>query len=599
MVTYGGATAAAKPPACELDACSHPPAYSTLTAYDREEATMDEKGDHRTMTWGRREFVKVGGLGAAAAAAAIGTTACGPDAATTRGSTADAPWWTTETFELEEATFADLLADMASGRRSAVEITQLYLDRIAAVDGEGPKLRAIIETNPDALDIARQLDEEGAGGSLRGPLHGIPIVVKDNIDTADRMTTTAGSYALEGHVAAQDSHVAAQLRKAGAIILAKSNLSEWANFRSTQSTSGWSGRGGQCGNAYAVDRNPCGSSAGSGAATSANLCAGSIGTETNGSIVCPSSLNGVVGLKPTVGLVGRSGIIPISHTQDTAGPMVRTVADAAAMLTPLAGPDPRDPMSQASAPYAGTDYSSFLQADALQGARIGVERSYFGQARHRDDLMEQAIVDMAAEGATIIDPTSLDNRGEYDAPAYQLMLYEFKADLQKYFSTVSPELGMRTLEDLIAFNEANADREMPYFGQEILIAANEMGPLTDMRYLELKETARRLSQEEGIDRLMEEHQLDAIVAPTTRAAWKTDLINGGLSSLGSSSPAAISGYPSITVPMGSVHGLPIGMLFFGRAWSEGRLIQLAYSYEQTTRHRRPARMLPTLDLRNA
>ena len=559
---------------------------------------MDQKRDRQAMTLDRREFVKLGGVGVAAVVTA-GTTACAPDTAAVGAPTQDAPWWTTETFELEEATFAGLLDDMASGRRSAVEITRLYLDRIAAVDRDGPKLRAIIETNPDALDIARQLDQERADGNLRGPLHGIPIVVKDNIDTADRMTTTAGSYALEGHVAAQDSHVAAQLREAGAIILAKANLSEWANFRSTESTSGWSGRGGQCGNAYAVDRNPCGSSAGSGAATSANLCAGSIGTETNGSIVCPSSLNGVVGLKPTVGLVGRSGIIPISHTQDTAGPMVRTVADAAAMLTALAGPDPRDPMSQASAPFAGTDYTSFLHSDALQGARIGVERSYFGQDRHRDDLMEQAILDMAAAGASIVDPATLDNRSQYNAPAYQLMLYEFKADLRAYFSTVSPELGMRTLEDLIAFNEANADREMPYFGQEILIAANEMGPLTDPEYLGFKETARRLSQEEGIDRLMEEHQLDAIVAATTRAAWKTDLINGGLSSLGSSSPAAISGYPSITVPMGSVRGLPIGMLFFGRAWSEGRLIQLAYSYEQATRHRRPARMLPTLDLRNA
>jgi amidase len=315
--------------------------------------------------------------------------------------------------------------------------------------------------------------------------------------------------------------------------------------------------------------------------------------------VCPCSINGVVGLKPTVGLVGRSGIIPISHTQDTAGPMVRTVADAATMLSALAGPDPRDALSQAAAGFAGTDYTSFLDADALRGARIGVERSYFGQDRHRDDLMEQAIVDMAAAGASIIDPATLDNRRQYNAPAYQLMLYEFKADLRAYFSTVSPELGMRSLEDLIAFNEANADREMPYFGQEILIAANEMGPLMDPEYLRFKETARRLSQDEGIDRLMEQHRLDAIVAPTTRAAWKTDLINGGMSSLGSSSPAAISGYPSITVPMGSVRGLPIGMLFFGSAWSEGRLIQLAYSYEQATRHRRPARMLPTLDLRNA
>ena len=555
---------------------------------------MNEKRERHDMTLDRREFVKLGGLGAAAAVT-VGASGCALDG----GSADAAPWWTTEAFELEEATFASLLDDMASGRRTAVEITQLYLDRIAAVDREGPRLRSIIETNPEALDIAGRLDEERSAGRVRGLLHGIPIVVKDNIDTADRMTTTAGSYALEGHIAAQDSHVAAKLREAGAIILAKANLSEWANFRSTQSTSGWSARGGQCGNAYAVDRNPCGSSAGSGAATSANLCAGSIGTETNGSIVCPSSINGVVGLKPTVGLVSRSGIIPISHTQDTAGPMVRTVADAAAMLTALVGPDPRDAMSAASAPFADNDYTGFLDANGLQGARIGVERSYFGQDRHRDDLMEQAIVDMAAAGATIVDPATLDNRRQYNAPAYQLMLFEFKEGLPAYFSTVSPDLGMRTLRDLIAFNEANADREMPYFGQEIIIAADAMGSILSPEYLEFKETARRLSQEEGIDRLMDEHQLDAMVAPTTRSAWKTDLINGGLSSLGASSPAAISGYPSITVPMGFVLGLPIGMLFFGRAWSEGKLIQLAYAYEQATRHRRPARMLPTLDLRNA
>ncbi len=560
---------------------------------------MDKKRGRRDATLDRREFVKVGGLGAAAALT-MGASSCGQDSSSPAGTPSDAaPWWTTEAFELEDATFAGLLDDMSSGRRTSVEITQLYLDRISAVDGAGPRLRSIIETNPEALDIARRLDEERAAGTIRGPLHGIPIVVKDNIDTADQMMTTAGSYALEGHIAALDSHVASTLRAAGAIILAKANLSEWANFRSTQSTSGWSGRGGQCGNAYAVDRNPCGSSAGSAAATSANLCAGSIGTETNGSIVCPSSINGVVGLKPTVGLVSRSGIIPISHTQDTAGPIVRAVADAAAMLTALVGPDPRDAMSAASARFAGTDYAAFLDADGLRGARIGIERSYFGQDRHRDDLMERAIVDMAAAGATIVEGTTLDNRGQYNAPAFQMMLYEFKADLKEYFSTVSPDLGLRTLEDLIAFNEANADREMPYFGQELLIAANEMGPLSDPAYAEVKETARRLSQEEGIDRLMEQHGLDAIVAPTTRAAWKTDLINGGMSSLGASSPAAISGYPSITLPMGYVRGLPIGMLFFGRAWSEGTLIRLAYGYEQATHHRTPARMLPTLDLRNA
>jgi len=543
----------------------------------------------------RRDFIKVSGLGAAAAAT-VGASGCVPDAAPAPGSTD--PWWTTQAFELEEATIAGLTDDMATGRRSSVDITQLYLDRIAALDRDGPKLRSIIETNPEALTLAAELDEERAAGNVRGPLHGIPIVVKDNVDTADGMMTTAGSYALEGHIASQDSHVAVQLKAAGAIILAKANLSEWANFRSTRSSSGWSGRGGQCGNAYAVDRNPCGSSAGSGAATSANFCAGSIGTETNGSIVCPSSVNGVVGLKPTVGLVSRSGIIPIAHTQDTAGPMTRTVADAAAMLTALAGADPRDPMSAPAAQYTDTDYRDFLDASALQGARIGVERSYFGADPHRDDLMEQAIVDMANAGATIIDNADLVNRSRIGAPSYQVLLYEFKTDLELYFQSVAPELNMRTLDDLIAFNEANADREMPWFGQEIVIEAAAKGDLSTPEYLESKETARRYSQDEGIDWLMEEHQLDAIVAPTTRSAWKTDLINGGISSLGSSSNAAVAGYPSITVPMGFVHGLPIGMLFFSRAWDEGGLIRLAYSYEQATQHRRPAKMLPTLDLRN-
>ncbi len=546
----------------------------------------------------RRDFLKVGGLGAAAAAS-LGPAACAPPDGGGGAPGAEEPWWTTASFELEEATIAGLQDDMATGRRTAVEITQTYLDRIAALDRDGPRLRSVIETNPDALEIAERLDRERAEGRLRGPLHGIPILVKDNIDTADRMTTTAGSYALEGHIARTDSHVAAKLREAGAIILGKANLSEWANFRSTRSTSGWSGRGGQCANAYVLDRNPCGSSSGSAAAASANFCAAAIGTETNGSIVCPSSVNGLVGLKPTVGLVSRAGIIPIAHTQDTAGPMTRTVADAAAILTALAGPDPRDPMTAPAADQAGIDYTEFLDAEGLRGARIGVERSYFGADPHRDVLMEQAILDMAAAGAVIVDNANLVNRRRIGAPSYQVLLYEFKADIAKYLETVEPELGMRTLSDLIAFNEANADREMRWFGQEIFLAANEKGDLSSPEYLEALETARRYARDEGIDALMEEHALDAIVAPTTRAAWKIDLINGDPSSLGSSSNAAIAGYPSITVPMGDVHGLPVGILFFGRAWSEGTLIRLAYAYEQATQHRKPARMIPSLDLRNA
>jgi amidase len=545
----------------------------------------------------RRDFVKLGGLGAAAVT--VGATGCAPGGGSPSTDRDADAWWVDQPFELEEATLAGLADDMAAGRRTAVEITRLYLDRIAALDRDGPRLRSIIEVNPDALDIAERLDRERAAGTTRGPLHGVPIVVKDNIDTADRMTTTAGSYALEGNIPAQDSHVAAKLRAAGAIILAKANLSEWANFRSSRSSSGWSGRGGQCGNAYAVDRNPCGSSAGSGAATSANFCAGAIGTETNGSIVCPSSVNGVVGIKPTVGLVSRSGIVPIAHTQDTAGPMARTVADAAAILTALVGPDPRDPMSEPATRFEGTDYTSFLDPEGLRGARVGVERSYFGRDPNVDDLMESAISAMAAAGATIVDPANLATRRRIGAPSSLVLQYEFKADLAAYLSALGPEISVRTLADVIAFNDANRDREMPYFGQERMLQSEARGPLTSTEYIQARESARRLSRDEGIDALMEEHRLDAIVSPTTRAAWKTDLVNGGLSSLGSSSPAAVAGYPSVTVPNGYIFGLPVGILFFGRAWSEGTLIRIASGYEAVTGHRKPARMLPSLDLANA
>lgn len=562
---------------------------------------MNETNDPRRRSkLDRRDFVKLGGMGAAAAAS-MGASACTPprserDRSGTSGGDA---WWVDQSFELEETTFVELSEALATGDRSSVEITQLYLDRIAALDRAGPRLRSIIETNPEALDVARRLDEERAEGSVRGPLHGVPIVVKDNIDTADRMTTTAGSYALEGHIAAQDSGVAAKLRAAGAIILAKANLSEWANIRSTRSSSGWSGRGGQCANAYAVDRNPCGSSSGSGASVSANFCAGAIGTETNGSVVCPASLNGVVGLKPTVGLVSRAGIIPISHTQDTAGPMTRSVADAAALLSALAGPDPRDPMSAPSARFAGVDYTSFLDRDGLRGARIGIERSHFGNHPRVDDLMEDAIRAMSAAGATIVDNTIIETRRSFGGPSYQVLLYELKADLAAYLEMSGQPNGMATLADIIAFNEANADREMPYFGQEIFYEADAKGDLTSRDYLQALETARILSRDEGIDVVMEAHDLDAIVAPTTTPAWKIDLATDDGSSHGSSSSAAVAGYPSITVPNGYVHGLPVGILFFGRQWSEGVLLRVAYGYEQTSQHRRAARMVPSLDLRNA
>ena len=562
---------------------------------------MNETNDPRRRSkLDRRDFVKLGGMGAAAAAS-MGASACTPPRSgrDRTGSSGGDAWWVDQSFELEETTFVELSEALATGERSSVEITQLYLDRIAALDRAGPRLRSIIETNPEALEVARRLDEERADGSVRGPLHGVPIVVKDNIDTADRMTTTAGSYALEGHIAAQDSGVAAKLRAAGAIILAKANLSEWANIRSTRSSSGWSGRGGQCANAYAVDRNPCGSSSGSGASVSANFCAGAIGTETNGSVVCPASLNGVVGLKPTVGLVSRAGIIPISHTQDTAGPMTRSVADAAALLSALTGPDPRDPMSAPSARFVGVDYTSFLDRDGLRGARIGIERSHFGNHPRVDDLMEDAIRAMSAAGATIVDDTIIETRRSFGGPSYQVLLYELKADLAAYLEMSGQPNGMATLADIIAFNEANADREMPYFGQEIFYEADAKGDLTSRDYLQALEAAGILSREEGIDMVMEAHDLDAIVAPTTTPAWTIDLATDDGSSHGSSSSAAVAGYPSITVPNGYVHGLPVGILFFGRQWSEGALLRIAYGYEQATQHRRAARMLPSLDLRNA
>jgi amidase len=505
-------------------------------------AKAKKKNDEASLD--RRDFVKLGGLGAAAMATG-GAASCAPVEAPRAGAQEGPEWWTDMSFELEEVTIGQLQEGMASGQWSAEEITRLYLDRIELLDRDGPRLRSVIETNAEAPEIAAQLDGERADGKVRGPLHGIPIILKDNIDTADGMMTTAGSWALEGNRAAQDSGVAERLRAAGAILLAKASLSEWANFRSTNSISGWSGRGGQCANPWAMDRNPCGSSSGSGAAVSANFCAGAIGSETNGSIVCPSSVNGVVGVKPTVGLASRAGIIPIAHSYDTAGPMTRTVADAAAILGAMVGVDPRDAATRSSEGNSFTDYTQFLDPDGLRGARIGVERSFFGVDARFDDLMEEAIRVMASAGATIVDPANYAvDRREIGRNSYEVLLYEFKADLNAYLAEHGAPNGMATLADLIAFNEANADREMPFFGQEIFIAAEEKGDLSSAEYLEALETARRLSRDEGIDALMEEHDLDAIVTPTTRPAWKTDLVNGGISSAGSSGAAAVAGYAS-------------------------------------------------------
>ena len=554
-------------------------------------------------TMGRRDFLRCGALGGALAVA--GPIACGSSPTEQAGAPVEgaAPGGI-DPFEHEEVSIAELGDAMAAGRLTARAITEAYLTRIEELDRQGPTVRAVIEMNPDALAIADELDRERAAGSSRGPLHGIPMLLKDNIDTADRMTTTAGSLALTGSIPAEDSFVAQKLREAGVVLLGKANLSEWANFRSIRSSSGWSGRGGQCRNPYALDRNPCGSSSGSGVAVSANLVAAAIGTETDGSIVCPSSANGIVGIKPTVGLVSRAGIIPISHSQDTAGPMARTVSDAATVLGALTGVDPRDPATVAGETQALADYSPFLDDDGLEGARIGVARRFFGFHERVDRLMDDAVDAMRERGAVIVDPVALVPSGRPAAPGAssamgaaetEVLLYEFKADLNAYLAALGPAAPARTLAELIDFNERNASDEMPYFQQERFVAAEAKGPLSDRRYLEALATARRLSRDEGIDRVMNAHELDAIIAPTGGPAWVTDLVNGDHFGGASSNYAAVAGYPNISVPAGFVVGLPVGVSFFGRAWSEPTLIRIAYAFEQTTEHRRAPRFLPTAE----
>jgi amidase len=499
-------------------------------------------------------------------------------------------------FELDEITVAELQEGMKSGKFTAHSIAQKYLDRIAEIDKQGPAINSVIEINPDALSIADSLDEERKRKGPRGLLHGVPVLIKDNIGTSDRMMTTAGSLALDGFTPTKDSGVARRLREAGAVILGKTNLSEWANFRSDHSSSGWSGRGGQTRNPYATDRNPCGSSSGSGAAASASLAAVTIGTETDGSIVCPSSANGVVGIKPTVGLVSRAGIIPISHSQDTAGPICRTVADAAALLSGIAGVDPDDAATKNPDRKASPDYTKFLDRGGLRGARIGVVRKLFFFAEKLDPIMKNALDAMKSEGAVLVDPVEVESLGKFDGGENTVLQYEFKADMSAYFAQF-PNAPMHSLHDIIEFNERNRDRELLYFGQETMIESDKRGPLTDKTYLDALAKNHLLARQQGIDAVMDKYNLDALFAPTGGPAWVIDLVNGDHDTGGSSSLAAVAGYPNINVPAGFVFGLPVGVSFFGRAWSEPVLIKIAYAFEQATRFRKPPRFLSTADLR--
>ena len=502
-----------------------------------------------------------------------------------------------QAFELEEVTIAELQRGMQTGQLTARSIVESYLKRIEEIDQNGPGIHSVVEINPDAVVIADQLDKERRDGNIRGPLHGIPILLKDNIETADKLHTTAGSYALENVAVKQDAQVARKLREAGVILLGKANMSEWAYFRSTRASSGWSARGGQTKNPYILTRSPCGSSSGSGAAVAANVIPVAIGTETDGSIVCPASANSIVGIKPTMGLVGRSGVIPGAHSQDVVGPMARTVADAAAVLGVLTGADPQDPATNGSDGRAQTDYTKFLDPQGLEGARIGIARNYFGYHEMVDALINQSIAVMKQRGAVIVDPANVETAGKFGGCEVTTFLYELKADLAKYLQERS-STGPRSLQDLIAFNEKNRDREMPYFEQEFFKLAQEKGgPLTDQAYLDAIKECRDLAAAQGLDATLRKRNLDAIVAPTLGPIMPIDLTLGDhlippwATQYWAPSVAAVAGYPHISVPAGYVSGVPVGISFMASAWSEPTLIKIAYAFEQATKYRKPPRFL--------
>ena len=499
---------------------------------------------------------------------------------------------------LPEWTIAELQEKLESGELTSRRLAELYLGRIDAVDKNGPYINSVIEVNPDALEIADTLDAERKTGKIRGALHGIPILIKDNIDTNDRMQTTAGSLALEGHIAEKDAFVVRQMRKAGALILGKTNLSEWANFRGKRSVSGWSSRGGLTRNPYALDRSACGSSSGSGAAVAANLCAAAVGTETDGSIICPAQTNGIVGIKPTLGLISRSGIIPIAHSQDTAGPMARTVADAAILLGAMTGVDTQDSSTRLSKKRGLSNYSKFLELDGLIGARIGVARNMAGANSRILKIFEFCVEVLKKLGAEIIDPVDVPNFDKFGKTELDVLHYEFKADLNKYLKSLSDGVRVRSMEDVMKFNEENSDKVMPYFGQEHMMTAQAKPSLRDKKYRDALAKNHLYARTKGLDAAMRKHKLDALVMPSGGPSWVIDLVNGDSSNwdMESTSPAAVAGYPHITVPAGYVFGLPVGLSFVGKAWQEPALIKFAYAFEQATQLRRTPRFLPSANL---